>query len=66
MLGTAAVRASVRALRGQGVYPRYYEAAGAPHAPRPRETTIARAWRDMLSGVTSIDNDDLGTVSETF
>ncbi len=66
VIGTAAVRASVRALRGLGVFARYYEVAGAPHALRPLETTIARAWRDMLSGVTSIENDGLGTVTESF
>jgi predicted esterase len=66
VIGTAAVRSSVRTLRGAGVYARYYEVPGAPHALRPLEATIARAWHDMLAGVTSIENDGLGTVSESF
>ncbi len=66
VIGTAAVRSSVRTLRGAGVYARYYEVPGAPHALRPLEATIARAWHDMLSGVTSIENDGLGTVSESL
>jgi hypothetical protein len=49
-----------------GIFARYYEVAGAPHALRPLEAAIARAWRDMLAGVTSIDNDGLGSVTESF
>jgi predicted esterase len=66
VIGAGTVRANVRTLRGMGVFARYYEVAGAPHALRPLESTIARAWRDMLAGVTAIDNDGLGTVTESF
>jgi predicted esterase len=66
VIGAAAIRANVRTLRGRGVYARYYEVAGAPHALRPLEGAIARAWRDMLAGVTSLENDGLGTVTESF
>ena len=64
VIGAATVRANVRHLRGAGVYARYYEVAGAPHAWRPLEAAIARAWRDMLAGVTNVENDGLGTVSD--
>jgi hypothetical protein len=57
---------NVCTLRGLGVYARYYEVAGAPHALRRLESTIANAWRDMLAGPTSLDNDGLGTVTESF
>ena len=66
VIGADAVRSNVRALRGMGVFARYYEVPGAAHALRPLEAAIARAWRDMLAGVTSIDNDGLGTVSDSL
>jgi hypothetical protein len=60
------VRATVRMLRGQHVYARYYEVARAPHALRPLYAAIAKAWNDMLAGVTRIDDDGLGGVSDSF
>jgi len=65
VIGTSAVRSSVRRLRAEHVYARYYEVARAPHALRPLYSTIAAAWSDMLAGVTEIPNDGLGIVSDT-
>jgi hypothetical protein len=48
------------------VYARYYEVAGAPHALSPLDNAIAHAWRDMLAGVNSLDNDGLGTVTKSL
>ena len=45
-------------------FARYYEVPDAPHALRPLDATIARAWNDMLTGVTKLDDDGLGIVRE--
>jgi predicted esterase len=63
VIGVPAVRSNVRALRTAHVYARYYEVPGAPHALRPLYPAIAKAWNDMLSGNTKIDNDGLGGVN---
>jgi hypothetical protein len=57
------VRSNVRALRTAHVYARYYEVPGAPHALRPLYPAIAKAWNDMLTGNTKIENDGLGGVN---
>jgi hypothetical protein len=64
VIGTAAVRSNVRVLRAARVYARYYEVPRAPHALRPLYATIARAWNDMLRGVTTLENDGLGSVTD--
>jgi predicted esterase len=64
VIGTTAVRSNVRVLRSEHVYARYYEVPGAPHALRPLYPAIARAWNDMLRGVTTLDDDGLGTVTD--
>lgn len=63
VIGVPAVRSNVRALRSAHVFARYYEVPGAPHALRPLYPAIARAWNDMLSGNTKIENDGLGGVN---
>ncbi|HEV3089591.1 MAG TPA: hypothetical protein VGX96_20485 [Candidatus Elarobacter sp.] len=64
IIPAAVVRSVVRVLRAQGVFARYYEVAGAPHALRPLYPTIAKAWNDMLAGVTQIPNDGLGAITD--
>ena len=64
VIGTAVVRSNVRVLRSEHVYARYYEVPRAPHALRPLYATIAKAWNDMLAGVTTIEKDGLGGVSD--
>jgi hypothetical protein len=63
VIPAAAVRAVVHTLRAAGVLARYYEVPGAPHALRPLYPTIAKAWNDMLAGVTQVPHDGLGEVA---
>jgi predicted esterase len=60
MFGTAPVRAYVRALRAAGVQARYYEVPGAVHGLGTNATGVARAWHDMLDGVVTVTDDDVG------
>ena len=64
VIGGAAVRTTVRLLRAQHVYARYYEEPRATHELRPMYPAIARAWSDMLAGVTTIPDDGLGAITE--
>lgn len=59
-----AVKSVVRGLRRQGIFARYYETPEATHALTSHAAAFSRAWHDMLAGITRLDNDGLGDVTE--
>lgn len=60
-----AVRANVQSLRAGAVFAHYYEEPGGTHAIDSLVLAIAKAWTDMLAGVTRLPVDGLGPINES-
>jgi predicted esterase len=56
VIPSSEVRKVADSLRRERVPARLYEVPGAPHGLRALYPAIARAWRDMLAGVTKSDD----------